>query len=300
MARIRSIKPTFWRDEKLTLLSREVRLTFIGIISAADDAGRLRGDLRLVKSDIYPLDDDVTKDILDAHLVELAKVGVITRYASAGSDYIAIPNWLKHQAINKPSPSFLPAPPEDSGNTPGADPGALREHSGSAPVALPVGREGNGREGNGMEPAAAASAREVDLVIVTNATTDHRLAEYIAERSTEQARADCGVIRKVWEHFAANDQTRRDAILAEMLSTPQGDKGPPQPWPQVITNATEYLVNNAAPNSRLFLGYLYRAPGDPAPQSNGKHGKRHRGEEQFAAGATSAAAAFDSLHGGRE
>jgi hypothetical protein len=37
-ARIRTIKPEFWNDEKLGKLPREVRLTFLGIISSMADA----------------------------------------------------------------------------------------------------------------------------------------------------------------------------------------------------------------------------------------------------------------------
>ena len=41
MARIRTIKPEFWTDEKLAPLSPICRLTFLGLVSMADDAGRL-------------------------------------------------------------------------------------------------------------------------------------------------------------------------------------------------------------------------------------------------------------------
>lgn len=117
MARIRSIKPTFWTDEKLAELAREARLTFIGLISAmADDYGRLRGSPRLVRGSVYPMDDDITARDVEAHLAQLEGAGVIRRYAVNGEQYIEIVNWAKHQKIDRPSDSLLPAFVERSSN----------------------------------------------------------------------------------------------------------------------------------------------------------------------------------------
>lgn len=144
MARIRSIKPTFWSDEKVGLLPRDVRMTFLGLISAlADDHGRLVGNARIVRGAVYPYDDDVTVADIEAHLVTLAGAGRIMRYQVAGSDYIAIANWSRHQRVDKPSPSLLPAPPasfvERSTNGTGSD-------SANDPGTLPTDRKGEGRE----------------------------------------------------------------------------------------------------------------------------------------------------------
>src|SRR5687767_13896153 len=108
MARIRSIKPAFWTDETLAQLPREVRLTFIGLISHADDEGRLKADPRLLKAAIYPLDDDLTAADLCAHVARLEKAGRVRSYQVAGAACLVIPNFRKHQRINRPSPSDLP------------------------------------------------------------------------------------------------------------------------------------------------------------------------------------------------
>lgn len=47
MARIRTIKPEFWSDEKLSPLAPIDRLTFLGLISMADDYGRVHDARRL-------------------------------------------------------------------------------------------------------------------------------------------------------------------------------------------------------------------------------------------------------------
>jgi hypothetical protein len=41
MARIRTIKPEFWTDEKIVECSFEARLMFIGMFNFADDKGNL-------------------------------------------------------------------------------------------------------------------------------------------------------------------------------------------------------------------------------------------------------------------
>lgn len=119
MARIRTIKPGFWTDEKLSQLSPLVRMTFLGLISAmADDAGRCKGEVRLVKASVWPLDDDVTTKTIGTHLAQLARAKRIVMYDVEGARYIQIVNWKRHQRIDKPRPSELPAPPDGEGIIP--------------------------------------------------------------------------------------------------------------------------------------------------------------------------------------
>lgn len=137
MARIRSLKPTFWTDEKIGVLPRDVRLTFIGLISAmADDHGRLVGSARIVRGAVYPYDDDMTVAMIGEHLDVLAAAGRIHRYSVNGDDYIQITNWSRHQRVDKPSPSLLPPPPD-----------SIAERSANDPGTLPTEGKGEGTEG---------------------------------------------------------------------------------------------------------------------------------------------------------
>lgn len=113
MARIRTIKPTFWCDEKIATLPRPMRLTFLGLISAmADDQGRCRANPRLVCAAVYPLDEDMEPAEVAVHLDMLAEMGLIGLYAVAGEKYLNVINWDKHQKINRPTDSQLPSPPK--------------------------------------------------------------------------------------------------------------------------------------------------------------------------------------------
>lgn len=113
MARIRSGKPEFWTDPKMVALPRDVRFTFKGIWEvSADDWGRFQADPRLIKGQVWPLDDDITLRKLAKYLDQLAEAGVIVLYMEGGIRYGFIRNWFKHQRIDHPADSTLPPPPE--------------------------------------------------------------------------------------------------------------------------------------------------------------------------------------------
>lgn len=108
MARIRTIKPEFPQSESMGRVSREARLTFIQLWTLADDAGRLRGNARMLAALLFPYDDDAP-GCIQGWLGELEHEGCILQYAHQGSQYLQICNWLDHQKIDKPSRSRLPA-----------------------------------------------------------------------------------------------------------------------------------------------------------------------------------------------
>ena len=131
MARIRTIKPEFWTDDKIVQVSIPARLLFIGIWNFADDSGNLENSPTQIKMRILPADSCSVPPLLQ----ELIGVGVLREYSVDNKNYLNIPGFTNHQVINKPSKTRLPPPPT---TTP-----------------LPDGREGKGREveleGNGKE-----------------------------------------------------------------------------------------------------------------------------------------------------
>lgn len=143
MARIRTIKPEFPQSESMGQCTRDARLTFLLLFTMADDAGRLRGNSRMLASLLFPYDDDARKHI-DTWLTELEKVGCIQRYQVDGDSFIAINKWSMHQKIDKPSQSKLPEPPEFSRIL------ANALESSSKPAELPSA-ERKGKEGKGEE-----------------------------------------------------------------------------------------------------------------------------------------------------
>ncbi len=111
MARIRTIKPEYFRSPSLARCSFAARLTFAGLWCEADDAGRGVADPRLIKGAIWALDDGVLPDDVEDHLVELEKEHIVL-YEVSGKRYFAILNWEDHQsAAFRRSEAKYPAPP---------------------------------------------------------------------------------------------------------------------------------------------------------------------------------------------
>lgn len=137
MARIRTIKPSFFRSDDVSALPLRARLTWIGLWTQCDDQGRMKDHARLIKADVWPLDAVSLADI-ESDLETLAEHGRIARYEVDGQRYLEITNWREHQAIQKPTPSKIP-PPSRNGRV-------VLPERGDSPTAG-KGRERNGREG---------------------------------------------------------------------------------------------------------------------------------------------------------
>ena len=110
------IDPSFWTDEKLGECTRDERLLFMGLISNADDEGYGRANPKLLRSSIFPYDDLRVSD-LDKWLSRLGGFGLIALYQVKGQTYYYLPNFSRYQTINRPTPSSIPKPDEDSKDT---------------------------------------------------------------------------------------------------------------------------------------------------------------------------------------
>lgn len=132
MARIRTIKPDFWTDEKIVELSFEARLFFIGSWNFADDNGNLQRSAKKLKMQIFPADAIDCEPIIQSLITH----GMLSEYEVNGETFLHIKGFRKHQVINRPSKTGLPAP--DSGSTP-------------TPLSEPSLTEGKGKEGKGKE-----------------------------------------------------------------------------------------------------------------------------------------------------
>jgi hypothetical protein len=110
MARIRSIKPSFWSDPDVAGLRRDARLLCIGLISNADDEGRFIASPTAISGVVFP-HDKLTSSTIRRWRDDIAKAGIIELYSVDGHDYGWFPKWKTHQRVNKPYPSALPPPP---------------------------------------------------------------------------------------------------------------------------------------------------------------------------------------------
>jgi hypothetical protein len=110
MARIRSIKPEFWSDEKVGALQFRTRLLFIALWNYADDYGRGRAVAKLLNGFAFPCDDDVSNQDVEASLQELHESGRIKLYSVGAARYYQIVHWEEHQSIDRRSKPVIPNP----------------------------------------------------------------------------------------------------------------------------------------------------------------------------------------------
>lgn len=114
MARIRYLKPEFFKDEDLAVLPFETRLFFAGLWGLADKAGRLEDRPIRLKAEIFPYDSVDAEKCLEQ--LSKPKNGsgkpFINRYITDNQRYIEIINWEKHQKPHHTEKnSVIPSPP---------------------------------------------------------------------------------------------------------------------------------------------------------------------------------------------
>lgn len=111
MARIRTVKPSMFSSLTVTGWPLDVRWTFVGLPTYMDDYGRGLDEPRLVKAELWPMDDRITAKKVDDHLQRIANTGPLCRYEVAGQRLMHITSWREHQRVNRPTASKIPPCP---------------------------------------------------------------------------------------------------------------------------------------------------------------------------------------------
>jgi len=111
--RIRTIKPEIWQHSDFLALSPVGRLTFLALMSNADDEGRLQTDPgHLASTYLFGCHSDEIAEQLE----DMEARRLVVAYQFLGKRFIAIRHWsgtgVVAQRIDRPSTSELPAPPK--------------------------------------------------------------------------------------------------------------------------------------------------------------------------------------------
>ncbi|WP_446038025.1 hypothetical protein [Streptomyces sp. SID1121] len=109
MARIRTIKPEMFESESLAECSVTAMLTFIGLLTQADDCGRHRDHPAIIAGHLWALRPEHTATDVANDLEELAAAGLICCYTGCdGRSWLHIVSWKRHQKIDNPSAPRAP------------------------------------------------------------------------------------------------------------------------------------------------------------------------------------------------
>ena len=110
----RIIKESIKRSPEIDRLSWFEEVVFYRLIVTADDYGRLDGRMIVLKNDLFPTKDTITKKAIEDAISKLVSVGLLVAYVDAESNmpYLAFRKWDKHQVVRNKY-SRYPAPPED-------------------------------------------------------------------------------------------------------------------------------------------------------------------------------------------
>ena len=182
MARIRTVKPEFWTDEKVVECSPTARLLFIGLWNFCDDYGSHQYSPKQIKMEIFPGDDFKMIEI-EEWLSELISARLIRTYVIDDKRYLRVCGW-RHQKIEKPSRKH-------------PDPIQFDDHSSTIrrPFDDDQPAEGKGREGKGKEKEkeykkeknpAHEKIKHLDSVYLTSREHETLITKYGRE-PTEKA-----------------------------------------------------------------------------------------------------------------
>lgn len=108
MARIRTIKPEFWKHEDLSELPPETHMLAASLLNYADDEGYFNANPKLIQAECCPLREDSTN--VRRSIEMLSKIGYIRLYeGSDGKSYGHIVTFKDHQRVDRPKQSKIKA-----------------------------------------------------------------------------------------------------------------------------------------------------------------------------------------------
>lgn len=223
MARIRTIKPEFFRHEGLQDLEEanpgcHVMLVFAALWGHCDKLGRFEWKPRTLKLDILPF---LSFDIAET-LAILEGAGMLTHYVSGGKEYGEVANFSKHQRITGTEAT---EPEKHPGPTAENTLESTRKHRGNSlettenqsgnSLEIRKGREGKGKEVRSLRSLAQSNPPIPELKDENQIPHTDEESEGGGD-SSKKLRTGSGIRRKVGWPFGDSplpDDYRQFAVV---------------------------------------------------------------------------------------
>ena len=110
MAKRRMLHSSFWTSHNNLKWTMRQRLLFIGIVSNADDQGRMNAHPALIRSAVFPY-DELTLAEVQADVEAIVATDAIALYEAEGQPVLQVVNWWTYQQPQWAQPSTI-APPD--------------------------------------------------------------------------------------------------------------------------------------------------------------------------------------------
>ena len=250
MARIRTIKPEFFHDKGLASCSPHARLLAIALLQLADCEGRMKNIPMQIHAHAFPWEAEVNTPML---LSELESIGFVILYESEGDDYIAIPNFLKHQRLQgKEAHLESKVPPQPATaveNKGGHKKGINGEYTNDSQGMTGTGEQGNrgiGTENIPREKTGVVSTRNpvpfVEIINRWNSFAEtHQLPQCVKRTKKIEGHIRQRWLEDLpeigdWENYL--DYIGQSRFLTGRVTN--GDKRPFRATLEWITNPTNY------------------------------------------------------------
>lgn len=285
MARIRSVHPGQWTDERFVTTSPMARLLAIGLRNEADDNGIFEWKPLQLKMRLFPADNCDVPDLLE----ELSATGQVLRYEVAGRPFGIIRNFTKYQSPKYPTfyhpvpavipegyalhPKYLEKLDEQKEGHSGSESDHKGEVSPSTSPALPQhsgnrraeGEERRGEDSRGegqkitatgKKPAPSFSAADAELAgrmlqaiqrIAPSAKGGDKWAEDIRLMRERDKRSHA----EIWSMF---EFVQTDSFWPTVILSPGKLR---QKWPQLEARRNQSLGKSKAPKPDNFAGREY-------------------------------------------
>lgn len=95
----RVIKESIKRSPQIDSLTWFEEVVFYRLIVTADDYGCVDGRPVLLKNELFPTKDNVTRKSVEDAIRKLVSAGLLRSYEVNGMPYLLFPTWEKHQRI---------------------------------------------------------------------------------------------------------------------------------------------------------------------------------------------------------
>lgn len=107
----RIIKESIKLSDQIDRLSWFEEVVYYRLIVSADDYGCCDGRSIVLKNDLFPTKENITKKAIEDAIRKLASVGLLHCYEVSGKPYLLFPTWEKHQRIRNKHRKY-PEPPD--------------------------------------------------------------------------------------------------------------------------------------------------------------------------------------------